>query len=155
MFYRRFKPSALIIIGLLSISLVGLAGCASAISAPPPFEPFSQLLVEVTADQISSDYAADEAAADAKYNGEKLVFYEVVVEEAQITATRTRFTSGDVIFIVGASFKARNIEPGFILNIEGEYNGGSVMENLPTIIVSWVESVKGDIGVAVAVGSSY
>jgi hypothetical protein len=111
--------------------------------------------MEVTVNQISSDYAADEAAADAKYSGEKLVFYEVVVEEALITSTRTRFTSGDVIFIVGASFNARNIEPGFILNIEGEYNGGSVLENLPTIIVSWVESVEGDIGLTIAVGSSY
>ncbi len=68
----------------MSISLVGLAGCTSAASAPPAFEPFSPLPMEVTVNQISSDYAADEAAADAKYSVEKLLFYEVAVEEVKI-----------------------------------------------------------------------
>lgn len=151
MFYNRFKPSTMIMIGLLSIGLVGLAGCAKADSAQPEFEPFSSLPMAVTVNQISADYAADEDAADAKYKGEELLFNMVVVEEAQITTNRTKFTSGGVVFIIGASIKTRNIEPGFILNIEGKYAGLSVMENLPTITVSFIDSVKGDIGATVAV----
>ena len=144
-------------IGLLSISLVGLTGCAASSMTPPRFEEPLSLPPEITVDQLYSEYSADEAAADAKYSGEKLLFYEVVVEEAQIKAYINdsevgifnvgiiEFESGGIRFTVYDATKW-NIEPGFILNIEGIYLGISLMENLPTIQVSYIESIKGDIG---------
>lgn len=157
MFYRRFKPSALIIAGLLSISLVGLAGCTASSFTPPQFEESLSLPPEITVDQLYSEYCADEAAADAKYNGEKLLFYEVVVEEVKIKAYIIdsevgifnvgiiEFVSGGVGFTVRDATKW-NIEVGFILNIEGICLGISLMDKRPTIRVSYIESIKGDIG---------
>jgi hypothetical protein len=157
MFYRRFKLFALIITGSLLINLASLAGCAASAFTPPRFEEPLSLPPEITVDQLYSEYSADEAAADAKYNGEKLLLYEVVVEEVKIKAYIIdsevgifnvgiiEFESGGVGFTVYDATKW-NIETGFILNIEGICLGISLMEKIPTIQVSYIESIKGDIG---------
>jgi len=155
--YRIFKLFTLIITGLLLISLAGLAGCTASAFTPPQFEEPISLPPEITVDQLYSEYSADEAAADAKYNGEKLLLYEVVVEEVKIKGYVSdsevgifnvgiiEFESGGVGFTVYDSTKW-SIEPGFILNIEGICVGISLIEKLPTIQVSYIESIKGDIG---------
>ncbi len=101
--------------------------------------------MQMTVSQLSSEYSADQAVADARYDGKELLFYEVVVEEVRIVASVIEFKNGGVMFKLQDPSKW-NIEPGFILNIEGKCIGLSLMEELPTIRISYIESVKGDIG---------
>lgn len=155
MFYNRFKLSALIIIGLLSIGAVSLPGCTSTAATPPkftaPVAPLPLPPMEVTVDQLSSDYELDEAAADAKYKGKKLLFSEVEIEKV-ITWGIEPFDFPENIYIMAGSviFRLRDydvlqkIEEGYVLNIIGKCKGklgGNIY-----ISNSWVESVVGDIG---------
>ena len=154
MFHIRFKRSAPTITGSLLISLAILAGCTVSASpsssvTPPQFAEPLPAPLEITVAQLYSEYSEDEAAADAKYGREKLpreklLFNMLVVEE--VGKNGTTFKSGNVIFTMSYSLRW-NIEPGFILNIEGICSGLHGPENLPTIKVSHIESIKGDIGV--------
>ncbi len=149
MFHIRFKRSALTITGSLLISLAILAGCTVSAShsssvTPPQFAEPLPAPLEITVAQLYSEYSEDEAAADAKYGREKLLFYMLVVEE--VGKNGTTFKSGNVIFTMSYSLRW-NIEPGFILNIEGTCSGLHGSENLPVVKVSHIESTKGDIGV--------
>jgi hypothetical protein len=155
MFYSRFKLSALIIIGLLLIGVVSLTGCTSTAATPPefttPVAPLPLPPIEVTVDQLSSEYALDEAAADAKYKGEKLLFSEVEIEKV-ITWGIEPFDFPENIYIMAGSviFRLRDydvlqkIEEGYVLNIVGKCKGK--LDGNIYISNSWVESVVGDIG---------
>jgi hypothetical protein len=49
--------------------------------ALPTYEPIPPSPLEVTIDQLYSDYKGDELAAGNKYKGQRLLFSEVVIEE--------------------------------------------------------------------------
>ena len=165
MFYSRFKLSALIIIGLLLIGVVSLTGCTSTAATPPeftaPVAPLPLPPIEVTIDQLSSEYALDEAAADAKYKGKKLLFSEINIENVVTVGVGPRnipenlyITAGSVIFRLSDYDILQKIEEGYVLNIIGKCKGklgGSIY-----ISNSWVESVVGDIGeVSQDIGDNY
>jgi hypothetical protein len=163
MFRNRFKYPSLIITSITSICLVSLAGCTSSAFVAPDFEEPLPPLPEVTANQLSSEYNLDEAAADAKYKGEKLLFNEVAVEEVVFqpflgfagddTNFKVCFKNGNVRFILQDLSIMQSIETGFILKIEGTCLGMTgALEDLITIDISWIESIKGDIGPREVVG---
>jgi hypothetical protein len=166
MFYSRFKPFILIISFLLSISLISLAACASTAVTTPQFTapmaplPPPPLPIEVTIGQLSSEYALDEAAADAKYKGKKLLFNQLEVEEVVFQQFwglvgddkpfKIYFKNGNVSFIPQDQSILRSImqsiETGFILNVEGVCLGLIESRNSITIDVYRMETIKGDIG---------
>ncbi len=164
MFNSRFTFSALIISFLLSVSLISLADCASTAVTPPefttPVAPLTPPPIEVAIGQLSSEYALDEAAADAKYKGKKLLFNQLAVEEVVYQQFpglvgddkpfKVYFKNGDVSFIPqGMSIMhsmMQSIERGFILNVEGICLGLIEPRNSITIDIYWMETIKGDIG---------
>jgi hypothetical protein len=98
---------------------------------------------------------AEEAAADAKYKWERLLFYEVGVEEV---VSETFYDGGreedreiiNLYFITGlVKFTPQNfgimqnIEEGYVLNIVGECRG--LFKGFVIIRDCWVESVIGDL----------
>jgi len=80
----KFKGLFLVIIGVLVIGLIGLSGCTgnaeNGFTVPTFTEP-GPPPIEVTVDQLYDEYMADEAAADAKYEGERLLFSRLTVEK--------------------------------------------------------------------------
>ncbi len=165
MFYNRFKLSALIIIGLLLIGAVSLPGCTStAVTSPQvtaPVAPLPLPPIEVTVDQLSSDYALDEAAADAKYKGQKLLFSVVEIENVVTMGVGPRnilenlyIMAGSVVFGLRDNDVLQQIEEGYVLNIIGKCKGK--LDGNIYISNSWVESVVGDIGeVSQDIGDNY
>ncbi len=165
MFNSRFKIFTLTISVLLSTSLVSLAGCVSDAPTTPQFTaPIAPLPpipspIEVTANQLSSEYAIDAAVADVKYKGKKLLFNQLEVKEVVFQQFpglvgddkpfKVYFKNGDVSFMPqdGSIMYSmmHSIEIGFILNVEGICLGLIESKNSITIDISWMEIIKGDI----------
>ncbi len=155
--YHEFKFSFLLIIGVLSISLVNLAGCAKEASVFPGFEEPLPPPTEVTVEQLSSEYFVDEAAANTRYRGERFLLNRIEVDEVgfdqfyqgggQYENYKTYFKSGDVKFKTQDLSLIQNIERGYILNIECTILGlADLLKDSITVEICWMESVKGDIG---------
>lgn len=157
--YLYFLTAIFIIISCT----VAFSGCTSGEGSTitvPEFEVIGPPPVEVTIEQLYTDYVANEAAANAKYKEEKLLFYRIEVEEVvgNYFQMAEALGVGDysyvkLYFINGAmKFKLRenyfgimqNIEEGYILNIIGECEG--LREGFIIIDDCWVESVVGDLG---------
>lgn len=168
--YWKTKSHFLVIIGILAISLMSLSGCAKPTYFIPEFVYPGPPPIEVTIDQIYADYMVDEAAAYAKYKGERLLFTEVEVEElggyyvyigmGMEVFVKTFFTAGHVKFELRGEDLGimQNIEQGYVLNIVGECQGlvskvWNIIGGEPLLFVNdcWVGSVVGDIGTSVYV----
>jgi len=162
--YVRFSCLHLVAIAILVINLIGFTSCAgnteNGLIVPTFTEP-GPPPKEITIDQIYAEYMADEAAADAKYKWERLLFYEVEVEQvvgkymilaealgaASLDFAKLYFTAGSVKFrLRGEDFGSimQNIEEGYVLNIVGECRG--LQKGFVAIDNCWVESVIGDLG---------
>ncbi|MHC4278072.1 MAG: hypothetical protein ACYSTI_12235 [Planctomycetota bacterium] len=158
MFYSRFKYFTVIISVLLSISLVGLSGCTETDIIIPEFREPSPPPPIVDVNQLSSEYASDADAADVKYKGERLLFNQLEVEEVIFQSFsgfagddnnfKVYFKNGGVSFVPQGILMSimQSIETGFILNVEGICLGLIGPEDSIAIEISWVESIKGDIG---------
>ena len=151
-------------VAVLAVSIIGF-GCANnteSTSTAPEFEEPGPPPIEITVDQLYGEYTADEATADAKYMGERLLFYEVEVERVdgywvyiglgEWNFEKTFFISGSVKFrLQGEDYGImQNIEEGYVLNIVGECRGliSGAYDKKPLILVydCWVGSVVGDLG---------
>jgi len=164
MSYFRVIVLFLATIAILAVGLIGFGGCAgnaeNGFTVPTFTEP-GPPPKEITIDQIYAEYMADEAAADAKYKWERLLFYEVEVEQvvgkymmlaealgaARLDFAKLYFTAGSVKFrLRGEDFGSimQNIEEGYVLNIVGECRG--LQKGFVAIDNCWVESVIGDLG---------
>jgi len=160
---KFYKISIFICIIILS-SLFIINGCAGYELFIPEYHELSPPPEEVNIRQLYSDYMADEAIADVNYKGERLVFYEVEVEQVlgywiyighgNWIYENTSFISESVKFELRKEDYGimQNIEKGYILNIVGECQGlifgGYNREPLIFINECWVESVSGDLGTA-------
>jgi hypothetical protein len=155
--YHEFKFSFLLIIGVLSISFVSLSGCTKEALVVPDFEEPRPPPAEVTVQQLSSEYFADEVAANTRYRGERFLFNQIEVDEVgfyqfyqgggQSTSYITYFKCGNVKFKTQDLSLIQNIETGYIMNIEGIILGlADLLKDTVTVEICWMESVKGDIG---------
>ena len=153
----RLNSLFIVTIAILVIALISLTSCSENAESSfvfPTFEEPSQPPTEVTVEQLYAEYMVDEAAADARYEGKRLLFNEVEV----VKVKRQNYTDshGDdyllsLYFITGpVKFKLQdfgimqNIKEGYVLNIVGECRG--LLEGFVIIEDCWVESVIGDIG---------
>ena len=159
--YGRLNRLFPITMAILVVGLICLSGCTESAGSSfvvPTFEEPGPPPMEVTVDQLYQEYMSDEAAADAKYKGERLLFYEVEVEQvvgkylmmaeeaADLDFAKLYFTAGFVKFrLRGEDFGImQNIEEGYVLNIVGECRG--LQKEFIAIEDCWVESVIGDLG---------
>lgn len=79
--YCKFKSILLIALGILVIGSVFLAGgCARTSVFIPEAIQLEPSPIRITADQLYAEYAADEAAADAKYKGKEVWVIEAKVD---------------------------------------------------------------------------
>ncbi len=160
--YRELRWRLLIAIaGILSTSLVGQVGCTTTEMARTKDFTFALLpqATEVTLEQLSSEYLADEAAADAKYQGKRLLFSQVLVDNVVPT---TSYQGFGIAIIYSDGFMSRNVKftsedkstlsvlqsvrSGYVLNITGECLGlRDVLKKTVTINISWMQSVKGEL----------
>jgi len=157
--YIRISRFSLVAIATLVIASFGFNGCTSGGGSHvtvPEFEGIGPPPIEVTVDQLISDYMSNEAAADSKYCEKRLLFAEVEVEEVfgrDYTDNHGQITYVQEYFMVGAiKFKLRdfgimqNIEKGFVLNLVGECRG--LLKGFVYIEDCWVESIVGDLGIS-------
>jgi hypothetical protein len=162
MINRKFNKILVIGIGILTISLVGLGGCAQSNAVVAvPFQPLLNNPIEITSDQLSSEYLVDEASADAKYKGKRVQFTEEVVElvhghfstgEAFIyDLEHNREILMDYFVVVGSiRFEPRRptniygIQEGTVIDIEGDVLGMS-QEGLIIIENCWINIITGEI----------
>jgi len=158
--YGRLNRLFPITMAILVVALIGLSGCTgnpeNGLIVPTFTEP-GPPPIEVTIDQLYQEYMTDEAAAKAKYKGERLLFNEVEVEEVvgslfdvghgHFVFVNEYFMTGHVKFRLRDFGIMQNIEVGYVLNLVGECQG---LQGLPREIVAiydcWVESVIGDLG---------
>ncbi|MFC1847064.1 hypothetical protein ACFLYS_03300 [Chloroflexota bacterium] len=75
--------SSIVVLSILMTVAGSMTGCYQI----KPFIPDSIRLqaptIETTVEDLLAEYLADQESADVKYNGKRIVFYEVLVEGAQ------------------------------------------------------------------------
>lgn len=158
--YVRFSCLCLVTIAIFVISLAGFIGCkgndvGNTITSPK-FEGVARLPLEVTIDQIYAEYMADEAAADGKYKGERLLFYGIVVEEVSsyIDPDEGLFMYNTYIIVDSAKFTPKytdyldNVRDGFIVDVVGECRGliwPLSREPLLSISDCWINTIEGEV----------
>ena len=148
----KFKGLFLVIIGVLVVGLIGLSGCTgnaeNGFTVPTFTEP-GPPPIEVTVDQLYDEYMADEAAADAKYEGERLLFSGVRVEKVSNDFYIDRPIE---FYILNSSVKFRPryvvdielVREGFVVDIVGEAQG--IIFDFLIVKDCWMMIIEGDIG---------
>ena len=158
--HYRLEAFLLVTITTLVIVLFGFNGCTKSCGNAvviPEYEGIGPPPIEVTVDQLFSEYMTDETSADAKYKGERLLFYEVEVERVlgeegyfavgfgeEWIFVKDFFVSGSVKFGLRDDGIMQNIEERFVLNVVGECYG--LLEGFVYIEDCWVESIVGSLG---------
>jgi hypothetical protein len=146
---RNSKLIAILVILILVVSANGMLGCNNTdnVQAVPKFEELRLPPIEVSMAQVYGEFEIDPIAAKDKYNGKRLCFYNVEVEEVDSRSTKLYFISGNTKFYLRSTTLMQNVEPGFVLNLVGECQGflDSSREYI-TVDDCWVESVVGEIG---------
>ena len=157
--HLRFISLYLVATAVLVIGLTGFAGCAGNAEDDifaPKFEELMAPPIEVSLDQIYAEYMADEAAADARYKGKRLLFYGVTVEEVgsisdvgnQVFMYNTHIIADSIKFTPRYTVDIDNIRNGFVVDIVGECRGliwPISREPLLQISDCWVNIVEGEI----------
>jgi hypothetical protein len=159
--HYRLEAFLLVTITTLVIILFGFNGCTKSCGNAvviPEYEGIGPPPIEVTVDQLFSEYMTDETSADAKYKGERLLFYEVEVEQVlgedvcidigrgEWVYEKFFFISGSVQFGLRDFGIMQNMEEGFVLNVVGVCYG--LLEGFVFIEDCWVESIVGDLGMS-------
>lgn len=160
---RALFPLFLLVLTLLATLVFTSFGTNSTNTNPvPDFTPVEAAPIETTVEELLADYLTDEQAADAKYNGNELVFYEVLVEEVRSYFPHGQynedpmpddFSSVDVYYMFRASSIVFNpqdpaylygVVPGSIVDVVGVCQGFS--DNVITIGDSWIKITGGEVG---------
>jgi hypothetical protein len=121
-------------IAIFAVGLIGFSACAgnaASVSVTPEFEDLDDPLpIEVTIDQVYQEYLADEAAANAKYAGKRLLFTNVEVEEINAHAVDPSAEVRNVYLVNSfVEFRPRYmidvalVQVGFIVDIVGTPRG--------------------------------
>lgn len=154
--YSKVIGLFLATIAILAVGLIGFGGCAGngeAIAVIPEFEEPEAPPIEVTIDQLYEEYMTDEAAANAKYKGKRLLFTNVEVEE--INSISVDSANPPINYIVNHSVEFRPrytkytalVREGFVVDIVGEVRGVFGMEHYYLVVENcWINIVEGDIG---------
>lgn len=137
---RHLKRLSILAFGLI-VSLVPiLAGCASGIASAPeyidrdalicasgiadsPKYIDNELVITVTAQQLYADYAADEAAADAKYKGNYVFLSQVAVDGDFISETERYIRVGSLLFYPRDRASFDDIGIDYLVDVFGELQG--------------------------------
>ncbi|UCE97990.1 MAG: hypothetical protein JSV74_01295 [Dehalococcoidia bacterium] len=146
---RYLDQLIILLICILVIIAFGVIGCNNTekVQAVPKFEELSLPPIEVTIAQVFDEFEIDSIAAHDKYNGKRLCFYDIEVEEIDTRSTKRYFISGNGKFYLRSTSLMQNVEPGFVLNLVGFCQGFSdISRELIVINDCWVESVVGDLG---------
>ena len=161
--HHRFRVPFLVTMGILAVGLIGLSGCSSTTFVAQTYQaPILPPIIEVTVDQLYAEYMADEAAADAKYKGKRLMFAEVAVEGVHghfstgqdflDNLMTDRETAFDYFVMIGSvRFEPRNpqyiygIQVGDVIDIVGYIQG---MSEDGTILIKdcWIKIISGGEG---------
>ena len=148
MMHRQFKYIFIVTLCILLTSLISVTGCTNTESniAIVDYEELSlKPPIELTIGQLYEDYMTDPIAANDKYKGKRLVFYEVEVEE--VVGYLQCFITDNVKFVLRSVSKMQKVEPGNVLNLVGECIG---FENTPTEVIAiedcWAEGVNCNLG---------
>jgi hypothetical protein len=142
---------------IFGAGLIGFSGCAGNSEITPVLPDYQVLRtppIEVTIDQLYQEYITDEAAAIAKYEGRRLLFSNVLVEE--INNVHVDPETGNVrdIYIVNnfVEFRAKFwtdvafIREGFVVDIVGEPRGiFGIKENYLVVGDCRIFIIEGDL----------
>jgi len=150
----RFKQVVLFTLIFILSGLIVLNGCQSEDNSVPVYQPVAEPPLEITIDQLISDYEADGDATLAKYKGERLLFSGVVVDKINTVFidsanASTIYPVNDII-----EFRPRYrtdtalVREGYVIDIIGEFYGVFGITN-PYIVVDdcWIKIIEGDLGV--------
>ncbi|MFC1865640.1 hypothetical protein ACFLYB_02875 [Chloroflexota bacterium] len=158
--YLWFSRLYLVATAALVIGLTGFAGCAGNAEDDifaPKFEELMAPPIEVSIDQIYAEYIADEAAADARYKGKRLLFYGVTVEEVssiinvgnnEVFVYNSHIITDSVKFTPRYTVDLDNARVGFIVDVVGECRGLTwpiFREPLVLIGDCWINIIEGEI----------
>ena len=146
---RNHNNFSILITCILVTSAIGMFGCNNPenIQAVPKFEELSLPPIESTITQVFGEFEIDPIAAHDKYNGKRLCFYNIEVEEVDTRSTKRYFISGNGTFYLRSTSLMQNVEQGFVLNLVG-FCQGFLDASREFIVINdcWVESVVGDLG---------
>ena len=130
-----------------------LSGCQSDEQITPIYVPVASPPVEVTIDQLLSDYLSDEVATDAKYKDKRLLFTNVEVEKLEISFENDcdipiiHIVSNGVEFRPKFDIGTTFVREGFVVDIIGEVLGCFGLENRYLVVEDcWVKIIEGDAG---------
>lgn len=130
--YFKVVGLSLAAIAIFAAGLISFGACAGNTQITPIAPRFQNLEtppIEVTIEQLYQEYITDEAAASAKYEGKRLLFANVEVEEINSIAADTGDGPGVDIVSGFVEFRARywidvaNITRGFVVDIVGTPKG--------------------------------
>ncbi|UCE98319.1 MAG: hypothetical protein JSV74_03070 [Dehalococcoidia bacterium] len=155
MLYSKSKKVVISVMPFALSALFVLTGCQSNQQLIPVYRPVEAPPLEVTLDQVLSDYISDEETANITYGGKRLLFSNIEVE--RIKVNNMDDYDIPIVHIVsnGVEFKPRFesdttfIREGFVLDIIGEVDGwfGAAKRYL-VVKNCWVKVVEGDAGSA-------
>ncbi len=158
----------LVTIAIFAVGLIGFSACAgnTEIAADiPEFEVLEAPPIEVTIDQLYQEYLTDEAAANARYEGKRLLFTNVVVERLDHFATDPSANVPN-IYIVNDSVEFRprywywadvaTIREGFVVDIVGTPRGLFGIEQQYLVVEDCrIFIIEGDVGAVYDVVPEY
>jgi hypothetical protein len=137
--------------------LVVLNGCQNDDHFVPVYTSIGVVPVEVTIDQIYTEYVTDEVTANEKYEGKRLLFSGIKVEEVSSILNwgnnerfmyNSHIRTGNVKFIPRYTLHLDNVMEGFVVDIVGECIGLTQPDyREPLLLISdcWINIVEGDL----------
>jgi len=154
----KFQSKQIVFIAAVLILsfLIVLTGCQNDDQVAPVYISIGAAPVEVTIDQIYAEFMGDEAAANAKYKGKRLLFHGVTVEEVgrifnwgnnEVYMGNSHIITGNVKFNPRYTVDLDNISEGFLLNIAGDCKGlirPFFREPFLQISDCWIDIVEGN-----------
>lgn len=144
------------LLAVLVITVLGLAmtGCNRGSFTSLPHVELPERPMDVTVDQLSNAYIADEFASDVEYKGKRLLFTNIEVEKVcgktytdrhgDAVFVNEYFITGSIKFLLRDFGIMQNIKEGYVLNVVGECYG--LVQGFVYMEDCWVEAVVGDLG---------
>ena len=149
----RSKQIVVIVTVVILSALFVLTGCQSDEPVIPVYHAVGAPPVETTIEQLLADYTSDEAAADIKYGGKRLLFSDVEVESLTIlfqdsaNAPFVYIVNSDIEFRPKFDIDTSFVREGFIVDIIGEvYGWFGVVDRYLVVENCWVKIIEGDAG---------
>ena len=151
----KFRSKQIVVTATVIIlsALFILTGCRNGEPVIPVYHAVGAPPVEATIEQLLSDYTSDEAAADIKYGGKRLLFSNVEVESLTILFQDSAndpiiyIVSGDIEFRPKFHLDTTFVREGFVVDIIGEvYGWFGVVDRYLVVEDCWVKIIEGDAG---------